>query len=81
MWSVAEPLCLKILLYIIHTGILSVVSRLKFEKKAHILNMQVKYTGLIECKFSNSVIELKFSGNYFEKVLNGVKIANINSFL
>lgn len=43
--------------------------------------MKVQYTGLIEPKFSNNVIELKFSGNYFEKVPNGIKLANINSSL
>lgn len=48
-----------------------------FEKKTHTLNMKVQYTG-------NSLSELsefKFSGNYFEKVLYGIKLASINSFL
>lgn len=78
LWSVSEALHLKILLYIICTRILSAVLRLKFEKKAHTLKCH--YTGLIEPKFSNSVTELKVSGNYFEKVPDGIKLANINSF-
>jgi len=65
------------LLYFICTRILGVVSRLMFEKKTHILNMKVQYT-------SNSLSELnefKFSGNYFEKALYGIKLASINSLL
>lgn len=72
-WSVSEVLCVKMLLYFIYTRILGVLSRPMF-KKTHTLNIQMPYTG-------NSLSEFKFSGNYFEKALYGIKLAGINSFL